>query len=274
MAEDYPCRPIDVTVRRLFCLWELTTLSCGGGGSTPSHFDRLRWWGVKGAVEAKCEGCERSRVAWWSWHGGREGLPGVSSQDGSLSRPLRTCQSDLCRESVWLFSRTTADTKKAILLDKRVKMTYHGTIKKRARWCHMKNDYEVKLYMSERRKGLSQKVAAARAGMSERTARKYEQAGAWPSALKRPHAWQTRSNPFEEDWRLPWPSNSNAIPPSSRPRCLLCSVNGILIAIVRRRIARCGGILPSGEPCMDQKKTSSLSKCILRENEHNLILPI
>src|SRR6266705_6467417 len=66
----------------------------------------------------------------------------------------------------------------------------------------MKNDYEVKLYMSERRKGVSQKQAAARAGMSERTARKYEQAGALPSALKRPHAWQTRSNPFEEDW--PW----------------------------------------------------------------------
>src|SRR5438876_6371698 len=66
----------------------------------------------------------------------------------------------------------------------------------------MKNDYEVKLYMSERRKGLSQKVAAARTGMSERTARKYEQAGKLPSELKRPHEWQTRSNPFEEDW--PW----------------------------------------------------------------------
>src|SRR5579884_1487388 len=66
----------------------------------------------------------------------------------------------------------------------------------------MKNDYEVKLYMSERRKGLSQQVAAARAGMSERTARKYEQAGKLPSELKRPHDWQTRTNPFEEDW--PW----------------------------------------------------------------------
>ena len=51
-------------------------------------------------------------------------------------------------------------------------------------------------------KDLAQKQAAARAGMSERTARKYEQAGALPSALKRPHEWPTRSNPFEEDW--PW----------------------------------------------------------------------
>src|SRR6516165_8305779 len=66
----------------------------------------------------------------------------------------------------------------------------------------MKNDFEVKLYMSLRQKGLNQKQAAARAGMSERTARKYEQAGALPSALKRPHEWSTRSNPFEEDW--PW----------------------------------------------------------------------
>jgi transposase len=66
----------------------------------------------------------------------------------------------------------------------------------------MKKDTEVKLYMQERRKGIPQRKAAARAGMSERTARKYEQAGQLPSALKRPHDWQTRQNPFEEDW--PW----------------------------------------------------------------------
>src|SRR5205085_668361 len=66
----------------------------------------------------------------------------------------------------------------------------------------MKNDHEVKLYMSERSKGSSQRVAAARAGMSERTARKYEQAGKLPSELKRPHSWATHDNPCEEDW--PW----------------------------------------------------------------------
>ena len=60
----------------------------------------------------------------------------------------------------------------------------------------------VKLYMSERSKGKSQQLAAARAGMSERTARKYERAGKLPSELKRPHDWKTRTNPFEEDW--PW----------------------------------------------------------------------
>ena len=66
----------------------------------------------------------------------------------------------------------------------------------------MKKDTEVKLYMQARHKGHSQRLAAARAGMSERTARKYERAGKLPSQMKRPHTWRTRANPFEEDW--PW----------------------------------------------------------------------
>ena len=66
----------------------------------------------------------------------------------------------------------------------------------------MKNDREVRLYMQERSKGTPQQIAAARAGMSERTARKYEQARQLPSQLKRPHDWNTRTNPFEADW--PW----------------------------------------------------------------------
>jgi hypothetical protein len=64
----------------------------------------------------------------------------------------------------------------------------------------MKKDTEVKLYMQERRKGTAQRMAAARAGMSEQTARKYERAGQLPSQLKRPHTWTTRQNPFEQDW--------------------------------------------------------------------------
>lgn len=66
----------------------------------------------------------------------------------------------------------------------------------------LKNDREVRLYMQERSKGLPQRIAAARAGMSERTARTYEKARQLPSQLKRPHDWNTRANPFEEDW--PW----------------------------------------------------------------------
>jgi hypothetical protein len=66
----------------------------------------------------------------------------------------------------------------------------------------MKKDAEVMLFMRERHKGTTQKVAAARAGMSERTARRYEKAGKLPSQLKQPRTWRTRENPFEDDW--PW----------------------------------------------------------------------
>ncbi len=66
----------------------------------------------------------------------------------------------------------------------------------------MKKDAEVQLLLRERRKGHSQALAAARAGMSERTARKYEQGGALPSTRARPRTHRTRPNPFAEDW--PW----------------------------------------------------------------------
>src|SRR6266480_4146833 len=81
-------------------------------------------------------------------------------------------------------------------------MTYDDTHQLQRGECHMKKDTEVKLLMQETRKGTAQQLAAARAGMSERTARKYEQAGQLPSHLKRPHTWATRANPFEDHW--PW----------------------------------------------------------------------
>ncbi|MBA2392419.1 MAG: hypothetical protein H0V70_06700 [Ktedonobacteraceae bacterium] len=49
---------------------------------------------------------------------------------------------------------------------------------------------------------MTQRVAAARAGIGERTARTYERAGVLPSQRKRLHDWKTREDPFEEDW--PW----------------------------------------------------------------------
>lgn len=65
----------------------------------------------------------------------------------------------------------------------------------------MKKDGEIKLLLDERGKGVSQKVAAARSGMSERTARKYERAGKLPSQLRKPRTHRTRENPFAGDWR-------------------------------------------------------------------------
>jgi hypothetical protein len=49
---------------------------------------------------------------------------------------------------------------------------------------------------------MTQRVAAARAGMGERTARSYERAGALPCQRKGLHDWKTRNDPCEEDW--PW----------------------------------------------------------------------
>lgn len=66
----------------------------------------------------------------------------------------------------------------------------------------MKKNGEIQLLLNERRKGVKQKVAAARAGMSERTARKYERAGKLPSELRKSRSHRTRQNPFEQDW--PW----------------------------------------------------------------------
>ena len=64
----------------------------------------------------------------------------------------------------------------------------------------MKKDAEVRLMRHERSKGRSQVVAAARAGMSERTARTYERSGVLPSQGRAPRTHRTRVNPFAEDW--------------------------------------------------------------------------
>lgn len=56
--------------------------------------------------------------------------------------------------------------------------------------------------IQERARGKTQAQAAARAGMSERTARKYERAGALPGQLRQPRTHVTRPNPFADEW--PW----------------------------------------------------------------------
>ena len=43
-------------------------------------------------------------------------------------------------------------------------------------------------------------TAAAKAGMDERTARKYRRVGKLPSEVCRPHDWRTRPDPFAEVW--------------------------------------------------------------------------
>ncbi len=45
-------------------------------------------------------------------------------------------------------------------------------------------------------------LAAMRAGMDRKTARKYARAGKLPSELRKPHIWRTREDPFAEDWAV------------------------------------------------------------------------
>jgi transposase len=54
--------------------------------------------------------------------------------------------------------------------------------------------------MSLLTQGISQVTAAAKAGMSERTARKYAHSGRAPSVAKVAHTWRTRPDPFEAVW--------------------------------------------------------------------------
>ena len=54
--------------------------------------------------------------------------------------------------------------------------------------------------MSLLKQGITQVTAAAKAGMSERTARKYLRSGGTPSESKVAHRWRTRPDPYAEVW--------------------------------------------------------------------------
>ena len=88
----------------------------------------------------------------------------------------------------------------------------------------MVTDEQVRLLMSLLSKGISQVTAAAKAGMSERTARKYVRSGLMPSAVKAPRTWRTRSDPFAvRDLRQPSFGVYTACPAQRRP-FLLCAI--------------------------------------------------
>lgn len=64
----------------------------------------------------------------------------------------------------------------------------------------MTTDQQVRLLMSLIKKGLPLSTAAAKAGLSEPTARKYRRAGKLPSELRVSHTWRTRPDPFDVAW--------------------------------------------------------------------------
>lgn len=64
----------------------------------------------------------------------------------------------------------------------------------------MTQDQQVWRLMSLIKNGVPLSTAAAKAGMSEPTARKYRRAAKMPSELKKEHNWRTRPDPFSEVW--------------------------------------------------------------------------
>lgn len=63
----------------------------------------------------------------------------------------------------------------------------------------MVTDKQVRLLRKKRMQGKTLEAAAVAAGMTEKTARKWER-GALPSASKTPRTWRTRPDPFEDVW--------------------------------------------------------------------------
>ena len=64
----------------------------------------------------------------------------------------------------------------------------------------MVKDQQVRRLFMYKKKEKYQYQAADKAGMTEHTAYKYIKAEKLPSQLKREHDWQTREDPFAEDW--------------------------------------------------------------------------
>lgn len=64
----------------------------------------------------------------------------------------------------------------------------------------MVTDRQVRLLMKLLQEEKSLSVAAAKAGMDEKTARKYRALRKTPSEVRREHDWQTRKDPFSEVW--------------------------------------------------------------------------
>ena len=64
----------------------------------------------------------------------------------------------------------------------------------------MVTDAQVRRLMKLLKTEKTLAVAAAKAGMDEKTARKYRDLGRLPSEVKKAHTWRTRPDPFTEVW--------------------------------------------------------------------------
>ena len=64
----------------------------------------------------------------------------------------------------------------------------------------MVTDQQVRILMRSIGKGRNYSLSACKAGMDEKTGRKYRKLGKLPSEVKVDHTWRTREDPFVEVW--------------------------------------------------------------------------
>ena len=64
----------------------------------------------------------------------------------------------------------------------------------------MVTNQQVRILMKAIKTEKTLSLAAAKAGMDGKTARKYRRSGNLPSEMNPPHTWRTRPDPFEEVW--------------------------------------------------------------------------
>ncbi len=64
----------------------------------------------------------------------------------------------------------------------------------------MVTDLQIRRLRRLDQQGLSKSQAATRAGIDDKTARKYRRLGRLPSEVRMEHTWRTRPNPFADVW--------------------------------------------------------------------------
>ncbi len=64
----------------------------------------------------------------------------------------------------------------------------------------MVTDNQVRRLMKLNKREKTKSIAASKAGMDEKIARKYLRERQLPSQLKKQHNWRTREDPFEKEW--------------------------------------------------------------------------
>ena len=64
----------------------------------------------------------------------------------------------------------------------------------------MVTDQQVRILMKAIKSEKTQALAAAKAGMDVKTARKYVKEDRLPSEMEKPHSWRTRPDPYAEVW--------------------------------------------------------------------------